>query len=399
MNQADSLPTTDAAATGWGGSPFTLSQVAAAMLIGTVGVTIAGIQPILYGALLEAGRINMAQIGQAATLELLALGIGVVLGGALMKGARMRPMVVLAALLLAAANLATLRVSGDMVPLVRGLAGLPGGAMVWVMTATIVRSARPATLAAASLLTQALVQSSVAATVAFLAHGAVGGVPIAISLLSLVAIAVTPLLPRAFAPLPREPTVSGLPPLRGWAVLAATLLLQAAIVGAWVYMEPVGRQAGLTDAQIAFATPASLASQIVGGTIAILLSSRVRWFPALILAASGLVLLMLGMSRMPAPTMFIAMEMGFGALWTFSSPFLTPFSIENDPTRRTAMLGPSAMLIGSGLGPIVASALAAGGDGVLVLRMSALFAVGTMLLITGLFLTRRKMGGARISHA
>lgn len=130
-----------ASAADWSGSPFTLSQMAASLLIGTVGVTIAGVQPILYGALYSAGRIDMAQIGHAATLELLALGIGVVLGGALMRGNRLRPVAVLAALLLAAANLATLSASGEMVAVVRGLAGLPGGVLLWVMTAAVINNA------------------------------------------------------------------------------------------------------------------------------------------------------------------------------------------------------------------------------------------------------------------
>lgn len=383
-----------ASAADWSGSPFTLSQMAASLLIGTVGVTIAGVQPILYGALYSAGRIDMAQIGHAATLELLALGIGVVLGGALMRGNRLRPVAVLAALLLAAANLATLSASGEMVAVVRGLAGLPGGVLLWVMTAAVVRSAKPATMSAAALLTQALVQSSTAAIVSFVAPGVVAAVPVAIAALCAVAILATPALPRAFAPLPKEPTASGLPPVRGWLVLGATLLLQAAIVGAWVYMEPVGRQAGLNDAQIAFATPASLAAQIVGGIIAMMLAQRLRWFPALMVAVSGLVLLLLGMSRVPAPTIFIMMEMGFGALWTFSSPFLTPLSIENDPTRRAAMLGPAAMLVGSGLGPVAASMLVGDDNAILVLRLSALFAGAAMLLIIGLFATRHRTAEA-----
>lgn len=375
----------------WSGSAFTRTQTAASLLIGTVGVTIAGVQPILYGALHNAGRIDMAQIGHAATLELLALGIGVVLGGALMKGSQLRPVTILAALLLAVANLATLRASGEAVVLVRGLAGLPGGVLLWVMTAAVVRSARPATMSAAALLTQALVQSATAAAVSLIAPGAVAAVPVALALLCLLAIVATPALPRAFAPLPKEPTASGLPPARGWIVLGATLLLQAAIVGAWVYMEPVGRQAGLTDAQIAFATPAALGSQIVGGILAMVLAQRLRWFPALMVAISGLVLILVGMSRVPAPALFILMEMGFAMLWTFSSPFLTPLSIENDPTRRAAMLGPAAMLVGSGLGPVAASVLVGDGNAILVLRLSALFAGGAMLLVIWLFATRKRL--------
>ncbi|MEL4419637.1 hypothetical protein, partial [Shewanella algae] len=91
-------------------------------------------------ALHLAGRLGEAQIGQAATLELLTLSGGVVFGEVALDGRRLRPIVVVASLALALANLATLWCDGAMVLAMRALAGFPGGVLVWLTSAFIVRS-------------------------------------------------------------------------------------------------------------------------------------------------------------------------------------------------------------------------------------------------------------------
>lgn len=374
-------------ATGWIGARLSRAQIAAILFIGTVGVTIAGVQPVLFGALLEAGRISIGQIGHAATAELVGLGLGVPLAGWLLGGRPVRGAGILAAMLLAAANLATLAVSGEGVILVRALAGLPGGMLLWISVAAIVRSPTPTVLSACSLLLQAFIQCLVATGIAVAVPGSVAGVPVAIAGLCLAAAALMPMVPPRFAPLPREETASGLPPARGWLVLATILLLQAAIVGAWVYMEPLGKQAGLSAQQIALATPLSLGAQVLGGLAAIAMARRVPWLVALTAASLLLAGVLLWMAQRPAPALFLALEVAFGALWTFISPYLTPFAIDNDPTRRTAELGPSATLIGSGLGPLAASAFATEQSAGQVLQLCAALAIGALVLVVGLFIT------------
>jgi hypothetical protein len=94
------------------------------------------------------------------------------------------------------------------------------------------------------------------------------------------------------------------------------------------------------------------------------------------------------------------LETLFGAVWIFITPFLTPLSIENDPTRRTALLVPSAVLVGSGLGPLAASTLADDASAGRVLQLCALLAIGATLLIVGLYVTRSRVaGGQAAPHA
>ena len=87
---------------------------------------------------------------------------------------------------------------------------------------------------------------------------------------------------------------------------------------------------------------------------------------------------------------FLALQILFGLLWTFSSPYLTPFAIDNDATRRTAAFVPSAMLIGSGAGPFAASMLASEEDAARVLELCATLALAAMVLIAALHFVRHR---------
>ena len=66
----------------WIGARPTWTEVCAIMYVGIIGVMIAGLQPLLLGALQLEGRLNAAQLGHAATAELLTMGIAAGLAGA-----------------------------------------------------------------------------------------------------------------------------------------------------------------------------------------------------------------------------------------------------------------------------------------------------------------------------
>ncbi|NMN07446.1 MULTISPECIES: hypothetical protein [unclassified Novosphingobium] len=375
--------------------------MAAALLIGTVGLVIAGVQPVFFGALLAADRLSAAQVGHVAAAELVSIGIGVVIAESFLERVSVWLSTLVALALVASLNLATVWTSGLGVLFVRGLVGLSAGVLVWMTTGVIVRSARPTALSAAFLLTQAIIQFATSTGLAIAAPNARDGVPVTIAVLATAALLLVPLLPKRLNPLPRDPAqVSGLPPLRGWVVLAASLLIQSCIVGAWVYFEPLGRQAGMTPQQVAFAVPASLGAQVVGGFAAIFLARRLPWFVSLMVSSIALSAVLFILSTPPGAAAFFVLETLFGAIWIFITPFLTPLSIENDPTRRTALLVPSAVLVGSGLGPLAASTLADDASAGRVLQLCAVLAIGATLLIVGLYVTRSRIaGGEAAPHA
>ena len=375
---------------GWIGSAPSRAQVFAAFVIGTVGVMVAGLQPVLLGSLQAAGRITAAELGHAATLELLALGLGAGLSGTVLEGRPLKPIVACAGVIYALANLLTLGANGEMLTLVRGLAGLPGGVMIWVATEMIVRSPTPTRWAGIYLAVQTLAQLAVASALALLAPTSTTIAPWSMVVMGGVAVAAASALPRAFSPLEKEEAQSGLPPARGWAVLLAIVLVNACIVGAWVYLEPLGAQAKVPHATVALATPLSLGMQILGAGCATVLAGRLPWFGALMVSGGVLIAATLGLSLLPGATMFLVLQGVFGFVWLFILPYFMPLAIETDPTRRTALLSNAANLIGSAAGPLAASTLVGDSDARTALHLCAAFAVAGVALILALHLMRRR---------
>jgi predicted MFS family arabinose efflux permease len=376
--------------TDWLGARPDRVQVISAFFIGIVGIVVAGLQPVLLGLLQATGRITAPEIGHAATLELLMLGVGAGLAGGLLERLPLRLVAVVAAAVYVAANLATLGAHGEGVTLVRGAAGLPGGVMIWVVTCVIVRAPSPARWAGVYLASQTLAQLVVAALLGRFAAGHPDGAPLAMAVLGVLAAIAAAGLPHRLDPLPREETASGLPPARGWTVLAAAALLQACVIGAWVYLEPLGAQAHLSASVVALATPLCLGAQVVGASCATTAANRLPWFAALVVAGLGLVATVMALAALPAATSFLVLETVFGFLWLFFMPFLTPLAIEADPTRRTAVLGPAANLIGAALGPLGASLLVGDSNARAALHLCAALALAGVALIFGLHLVRRR---------
>lgn len=376
---------------GWIGPRPALIQQVAAFFVGVVGVLFAGVGPLLLGGLQASGRLSAVQLGQAGTVELLTMGVAAALAGPLLGVRRLRLVAILCGLLLAGLNYATTRVTGDILTLVRGLAGLPSGVLIWLITGLIVRSPRPAQFSGIYLTVQTLAQLLVVAAISafVLKPFGVDGGFICLAAVGLASAVAGLAVPAAFAPLHDEETgPKGLPPPRGWAALFAAFCFQAFILAAWIYVEPLSRQSGHPDGTAGLAISLSLAAQVVGGTAATLVAGRMSWFWAL-MGSIGIAILMLGVFylRLQSPA-FLAASAIFGFVWMFASPFLTPLAIEADPTRRAAMLGPGAALLGCSAGPFLASLLVSDSDVRGSLVLGAVVAAVCMVTIAGLHLTR-----------
>jgi hypothetical protein len=341
----------------WIGERPRAMQLGAILTVGITGVMIAGLQPLLLGTLAQEGRITAAQLGHAATAELLMMGAASAYAGARWKTEHLRAIAAISSLLLAALNLATLWVSGEAVTLSRALAGVPSGVLIWVTIAMIARSPTPERWAGIYLTLQTLAQFVLAAALTAWVtpySGANGGF-ISLAVLCVVTAAVAILMPNRFAPLVATSTGSNLPGMRGFVALAATFLWLAFIVGVWVYAEPLSRQSGHGPSVAGVAVSVSLACQVLGGATATLLAGRLRWFPALVACAVLSVGCLLAFAVLPGEALFLLTSGIFGFLWLFSLPFLVPMVIAADPTRRAAVLVGGAELLGGSLGPLLAS--------------------------------------------
>lgn len=335
---------------------------AAVLTAGVVGVLIAGLQPQLLGAMAVEGRLGTAELGVVATVELLAMGLAAAGAGAIVT--RLRPACVAAALALAGLDALTPAASGAAIAVLRAAAGLAEGVLIWLAIGLIARAASPARWAAIYLMAQTLAQLALAALLAGLVlprWGSAGGFAL-LAAVSLLPLAVVAAIPAAYPPLADHNAPGGMPGRRGLVALGGVLLYLAFIVGVWVYLEPLGRQAGIAPETLAAAVPLSLAMQVAGAAAAAWLGDRLP--PLAVIAGAALldfgILAVLGDAPGPGP--FLVAVALFGFLWLFVLPFQVPLVIAADPSRRSALLIAGAQLIGSSLGPLAASAVVGAND-------------------------------------
>jgi len=348
----------------WIGERPTPLQLGVILFVGVCGVMIAGLQPLLLGTLAQEGRITAAQLGHAATAELLFMGAASAYAGARWKPERLRAIGLVSALALAALNVATAWANGETITLIRAVAGVPSGILIWITVAMIARSPTPERWAGIYLTIQTLAQFVLAAALAawvISRSGANGGF-VALAVMCVISAVAALALPNRFAPLVADNASSNMPPARGFVALAAPFLWMAFIVGVWVYAEPLSRQAGHAPTVAGVAVSVSLACQVLGGATATLLAGRLRWFPTLMFCALLNVGCLLAFAALPSESLYLLTSGVFGFLWLFSLPFMVPMTIAADPTRRAAVLVGGAELAGGSLGPLFASFVVSDAD-------------------------------------
>ena len=381
---------------GWIGAAPTPAQIFGLMLVGVTGILIAGLQPLLLGALAQEGRVTAAQLGRAATAELLTMGLAAGLAGAVLKPVRLKLVAVAAVVALAAVDAWTPSVRGEMVTVARACAGAPSGVLIWLTISLIARSPTPERWSGAYLTVQTLAQFLLATllTIAVVpTYGANGGF-IALAMFCLANAALAFTLPSELAPLPASESGdnSALPALRGWAALAASFLFVGFEIGVWVYAEPLSRQAGHDPAVVGQAVSISLACQVAGGLVATVFAGRFNWLAVMLVCLVINLALLAGFAAMPSALTYLVIAGAFGFLWIFASPFLVPMTIEADPTRRAAVLMGGAQLLGGSFGPLIASLFVTDADarGALAFGGASLVAAVAIMLV--LHRTRLRSG-------
>ena len=109
---------------------LTLGQIFAALAVGTVAVLMIGVQPILLGELVEAKQVSLEGVGIVAMGEIVTLGLGVVLGDAVVPWSRLKVITIVAAVLASCLDMLTLLAVGDgQLTAVRMAAGLTEGVL------------------------------------------------------------------------------------------------------------------------------------------------------------------------------------------------------------------------------------------------------------------------------
>lgn len=343
---------------GWIGAPPTMLMMSSNLLIGTIGMLICGVQPVLLGALVAERRLSAAGLGWATTAEFLTLGLGIIAAGAMLKPRHLRPIAFAAAMITGLADLAMLVQSGNSILLNRAISGCGEALLVWITGCMIARAPAPARWAGIFLTLQGLSQLAFAALMpltlmaAYGANGGFVGMAITAALAALAAVG----LPKGMENLPtaersRSEVLMSLPSIL---VLASVFLIAAFSIGLFAYLAPIALQASLSQSQLGVIVSIVLGSSILGSAVAALMP-RLPYYPIFVanVIANAVILAMLW--TLPGFATFCLAAAIFGFTWLFFLPYQLPMAVEVDPTRQVAVVMGGAQLLGGGAGPFFCS--------------------------------------------
>jgi MFS transporter, DHA1 family, inner membrane transport protein len=369
-------------------------EVTAALSIGSAALLIMGVQPILLGEMLDARQITLEGVGLVAMAELVALGLGVLLGDLAKPLTRLRSVTVIASLSVLALDALTLKATGDVgFALIRGAAGLAEGVLLWATTAIIVRLPDPARVAGIFFVVQTLAQALICLVLArtvIPAYGWQGAIVVLAALMLLPAILAVG-LPRTLRSLAAPAHTGFRWSPRTAAPLLAVFLQMSALGSLWAYLEPLGKSAGFDAKGIQTLIAAAFAFQVTGGGVASALVHRLFPRPTLIAGSAALGASALAMSPGlgASPLVFASLSAAFSFMWVFILPFQTAMSFGADPSGRVASLVPAAQLFGFAFGPLVASVLVEGENAAAVPMVSAAFAAAAGLVLVAALASQR----------
>lgn len=338
-----------------------LAAIVAAMILGTVAFMILGIQPVLLGALVEAGRLTNHALGKVATLETLALAIGAAVGPPLLRRGGIRAKIALASVALAALNLADFwAASPAPIYVLRTACGALEGLLLAGAILVVTYSRNPERMNGLFLgLTTApqIAATYLLSALAFPRFGPNAGFAMMAALAALGAASALALSDRTTAAAQAMGRAEGV--WTPWVVLAlAAILLQNAAIGAaWNYVEQIAHQADISNQVVGLALSAGLSFQLVGA----LGVAWIGWrFNHKLMLAAGCALQALDvivLASFHAPMVYLGACCVFGLLWLALLPYEMKLLIELDRTRQVAMILSPASLIGLSIGPFFGSLL------------------------------------------
>jgi DHA1 family inner membrane transport protein len=377
-------------------------QVWAALWIGSVGLLILGLQPLLLGALLDERRVDLDQLGLIATAEIIAIGLGSALATTIFS-TRLRLKSAILVLALAALDYAVaLATSPNALLIVRTLAGAVEGCMVAVSIELIARSRRAERLTGFFVALQTLAQCVLAFGLGkWVIHsppatdglGANAGF-IALGIVSAASLAPALLVPAEYGAIPKQGgSMDGVLTIRAILALLSVLTFFMCIGAIWAFLEPLGARHGIDAQTIAFMVSANLGVQVLGALAATWLQERISYRPVVLVcglvAIAATAIVEVGISL----PMFWLAVLAIGFVWLFVIPFQVGQTVAADSSRSAALLAPAAIFCGVALGPLVASAFVTGDDASAV-PLFAICAVVVSLALFGLFLAalRRSAG-------
>ncbi len=369
------------------GNP-TGAQLASALWIGSVGLLILGLQPVLLGALYTEGHVSGDELALVATAEMIAIGIGSAIIAMLLSARNMRWKSAVLLVLLALANwAAAYAVSPNSLIGARTVAGLAEGGLVAVATELIARSRRAERIGGYFVTIQTLAQCALALLLALYvipAAGSAGGF-IVLAVVCIASLAVAFIVPDNYADLPKEENFGNVLTVPSITALLCVFCYFLFFGSVWAFLEPLGAQYGIDGRTVGLIVSASLAIQVLGAMTATVFEARIDYRFAIVAIGVVAVACSAVLASSPSLMIFWAAALVMGFILLFIVPYQIRLAITADETRTAVLLVPAAQLFGLAIGPIAASLLIDGKDFRPVPEFAAASAAASVVML-GLFI-------------
>jgi len=193
-------------------------------------------------------------------------------------------------------------------------------------------------------------------------------------------------LPRESAPVAQRAGGSQVFPLRAALALLALALLFVGQEGVLAYIIPLGAARGLDRLQVAHLLAFASGLSFLAPVAAAFLAGRVRYAPALAVAALLIVADMVMIWRIDHAAAFCAGVLSLQWLVLFCVPFCFAYLSRLDDAGRGAAMGPAMILFGAAFGPALGGwvASAAGPPAVAAASAIWIFSAAAIFLLSGL---------------
>lgn len=372
---------------------FTTPQIVSPLIIASAALVILGIQPVLFGPLIDSGHVTLDQVGLVALAEIVCVGLGAGVAPAVFPLNRFRLVAVTASIVAAGANFYSSHSGGfEDLLVARAAAGIGTGVLIWVATCVLVRHQTPDRLAGVFYTGQTLLQAAVAAVLALLIipKASWQGGFYTLGIINLAVAPLITLIPAAMGGLTDEDTTR--PPFTIPVLLASVVIMsQMAIVGSlWTFIDPISQAAGIDQQTIQLVISGTLIMQAIGGAVAAGIAPKANTFA--MLAGGGLVQAAIaawfGSYLTSSLPVFIGISAVFGFFWMFLMPFHVQLALRVDPSGRLAVFGAGLQLLGTALGPLAASIMVTQTDATPAATVAAGFALASVTTVLLLAMVR-----------
>lgn len=364
------------------------------VMIGAFGGLMPSLQPLLLGAMRDAGRIDAAGLGRIATAEAISMGVVVTLAGIFLSTQRLKPVALFALLLGVVVNIATGQMPAAAILPLRMMAGAASGLQLWLLLGLLARISLPARVTGWYVIIQGVTALALSAafSIWIVPLAGVGGAYAILAGLGIFTIPAILWMPGAYAPVANGTDRSSFVTARGMLGLLAAAFQLAGIMAFWVYVLPAGRALGVSSDVVQLAVSCAIAAQIVAGAGAIKLAAlpaRAVIVACAVASLASLTVIAFGLGN---ASFVIALSV-FGFAWVFVISFHVPLVIELDPSRRSVMLLTGMQLFGVAAGPFATSLLIASGPARAPIATAGVFLIIaiTIALATGR-ISRRNSG-------